>query len=63
MKYITISSLQHRTKHYVAREALGGNYYIIATCPTEDYAKLIAEAMNARAPSAVVTIIEKKKVR
>lgn len=59
MKYITISSLQHRTKHYVAREALGGNYYIIATCPTEDYAKLIAEAMN-NLPTAVIRVIEKK---
>ena len=59
VKYITISSTQHRTKHYVAREAFGGNYYIIATCPTEDYAKLIAEAMN-NLPTAVIRVIEKK---
>jgi len=59
VKYITISSTQHR-KHYVAREALGGNYYIIATCPTEDYAKLIAEAMNNNLPTAVIKVIEKK---
>lgn len=60
MKYITITSVQQRGKHYVAREALGGNYYIIATCPTEDYAKLIAEAMNARVLPAVINVVEKK---
>ena len=60
MKYITISSLQHPTKHHVAREALGGNYYIVATCPTEDYAKLIAEGLNSLLPHAVIRAIEKK---
>jgi len=60
MKYITITSSQHPRRHYVAREALGGNYYIIATCPTEDYAKLIAEAMNNDMPTAVIKVIEKK---
>jgi hypothetical protein len=39
---------------------LKGNYYIIATCPTEDYAKLIAEAMNNNLPTAVIKVIEKK---
>jgi hypothetical protein len=60
MKYITITSSQHPRRHYVARKALGGNYYIIATCPTEDNAKLITEAMNNDIPTAVIKVIEKK---
>ena len=63
MKYITISSTQHRTKHYVAREALGGNYYIIATCTSEDYAKRIAAAMNSEPVPVEVTKPLKKKAK
>jgi len=63
MKYITITSSQHRGKYYVARCAIGDSYYVIATCPTLDYAKLIADALNDQVSPATVTIIEKKKVR
>lgn len=63
MKYITITPPQHRGKYYVARSGIGESYYIIATCPTLDYAKLIAEALNDQVSPATVTIVEKKKAR
>ena len=60
MKYITITPSNQRNKVYVAREAIGGNYYIIATCTSEDYAKRIAAAMNNELPVEVIKPLKKK---
>jgi hypothetical protein len=61
MKYITIIPSNQRNKVYVAREAIGGNYYIIATCTNEDYAKRIAAAMNQTVPVEVIKPLKKAK--
>jgi hypothetical protein len=60
MKYITITPSNQRNKVYVAREAIGGNYYIIATCTDADYAKRIAAAMNNELPVEVIKPLKKK---
>jgi hypothetical protein len=61
MKYITITPSNQRNKVYVAREAIGGNYYIIATCTSEDYAKRIAAAMNQEpVPVEVIKPLKKR---
>lgn len=46
MKFITVTPSNHKNRHYVARQMIGGDYTIVATCSHEDVAKQICEAMN-----------------